>query len=918
MSEDTDLDDVTSATRADIPRARERIVAREQAASSRLGHFQLLEPIGRGGMGSVYSAYDLRLDRKVAIKLLEHDDTSTEQRAQRNQRLLREAQAMAKLSHPNVVPIFEVGLEGERLFIAMEYVAGETLAKWLQTKPTWREIVGLFVQAGRGLAAAHDAGIIHRDFKPANVLVDGKGHVRVTDFGIALVGPATDSGDDLRSSDSALDSPSLKNDLTPPSMSTPLTEAGALVGTPAYMSPEQFKRSTVDARSDQFSFCVALYEALFAKRPFPGKGKEYKRQVTRGEIAKPDAKAGVPGWLTAIVMRGLSVDPDARFPSMTALVDALARDPSRRRKQVALGAAAVAALGGGAVAFALSRGAGEPPCPAADAQLAGAWDPAVRAAVERAFAQSGAPYADASAKGVEGVLDRYRADWLAMRTDACRATRVRREQSEHVLDLRVACLDRRANELRALTSLLAAGGDPHHVEKAVEAASSLTPLATCADTAALLAPGADSTDPAQRAHRGELRARLDKLVALDRLGRAKEAIAPARALAADARGAADPHLLGEVLALQGDLETKAGDFKAAGATYEDALRAARDSGDARLYATTVVALADSLSAGGISQSREGLGVARVAKSAVDDARDPALAIRLMIVEARLWGALAHRELALPLLQQADAEARAKLPDDKVLSIRIGYELAWSLGNGDHPEQARPIYDALIASATSTLGALHPTTLAARMDSCNAYMRVGDTAHALACFEPALADAARVLGASDRSVLQAQLNYAEVFAETGKIERARDVYALALAHVPDDAWTERWYVAGELARGLGRSELATGHPHDAIVHCKRAFDATEEKHRGISDMTCVGKAQLAIGDSAAALATLEPLADLTGTEMLPRAVADWRLTYARALWAVRRDATKARALAQQARDDLDDKRDVDAFLASLPR
>ncbi|MGE5182094.1 MAG: protein kinase domain-containing protein [Acidobacteriota bacterium] len=920
--EDTDLDDVTSATRADNPRSRERVVAREQAASARLGHFHLLEPIGRGGMGTVYSAYDLRLDRKVAIKLLEQHDASAELRPQRNQRLLREAQAMAKLSHPNVVPIFEVGLDGERLFIAMEYVAGETLAKWLQTKRTWREIVGVFAQAGRGLAAAHEAGIIHRDFKPANVLVDAKGHVRVTDFGIALVGPSTDSGDDLRSSESSIDSPSLHSDLTPPSTSTPLTEAGALVGTPAYMSPEQLKRSPIDARSDQFSFCVALYEALFGKRPFPGRGKEYKRQVTRGEIAKPDPKAAVPGWVTALVMRGLSADPDARFPSMTALVDALARDPSRRRKQLALAGGALVAIAGAAIVagwqLSARRGAAEQACSGAAAELAGAWDDGVRAQLERAFAASGAPYADASAKAVEAVLDRYRADWIAMRTDACRATRVREEQSEHVLDLRIACLDRREQELRALTSLLAAGGDAHHVEKAVEAASALTPLAGCADTTALLAPNAEPTDPALRARRDELRGRLARLVALDHLGRSKEAREPANALVADARASGDPRMLAEALALRGELETKANDFKAAGATYEEALRAARDTGDTALLARTTVELADSLSGAGISAAREGLGVVRVARPAVDAARDPALAIRTMIVEARLQGALAHRELALPLLRDAEQQCRAKLPHDATLLRRIQYELAWSLANSGQAADARAVYDALIASATKELGALHPMTLSARLDSCAAYVRADDNAHAQTCFEATLADADRVLGPSDRTVLQARLELAEALLDAQQLDRAREVFATALDHVPADAWDERWYVAGELARGLGRTELKTGHPADAIPHCRRAYDHTEEKHRGISDMTCIGRAQLALGDAAAALATLEPLAAQTGSEMIPGVVAEWHFAYARALWAARHDAAKARAHAEQARAELDDKREVDAFLASLPR
>jgi tetratricopeptide (TPR) repeat protein len=912
-------DEATGATIAETPRRRERQAARESLASARLGHFQLLEPIGSGGMGTVFSAYDLGLDRKVAIKLLDNDQASREHQLQRNQRLLREAQAMAKLSHPNVVPIFEVGLEGDRLFIAMEYVAGDTLAQWLETKRTWQQIVDVFVQAGRGLAAAHEAGIIHRDFKPTNVLVDARGHARVSDFGIALVG-AAESGEQPRSSDPSIEVAVSAGDLTPPSTSAALTEAGALVGTPAYMSPEQHKRSTVDARSDQFSFCVALYEALYGKRPFSGNGKEYARQVSRGEVTRPDPKAPVPGWISAIVLRGLSKDPDARFPSMTALVDALGRDPRRHRRQLALGGAAIAAIAGAAAVVGwqvhAGRGAAEQACSGADALLAGAWDSTTRAAIERAFAASGVPYADSSAKGLEAALDRYKADWIAMRSDACRATRVRREQSEHVLDLRVACLDRRLAELKALTSLLAAGGDAHAVEKSLDAASKLTSLAGCADTAALLAPGAEPSDPAQRARRADLRARLDKLTALERLGKPKEALAPARALTADARSAGDTHVLSEALLLQGRVESATNDFKGAGTTLEEAMRRATEAQDRVLFATAAVELADQLSAAGISASREGVGVVRVARAAVGES-DPQLAIRVLVVEARLDGSLARRDQSLPLLREAADRARKQLPDDGALLVRIQYEIAWALANSEHAADAKAEYPPLIEASTRAFGALHPFTTSVRLDACYALIAAGEAAHAVTCYEPALADADRVFDPGDRAVLTARMSYGGALIDSGQADRAHDVLATAFAHVPADALAEHWYLAGELARGLGHLELSRHEYTPAIEHCRRAYELTEEKHRGISDMTCVGEAQLGLGDAAAALATLEPLEALTGTEMLPGAVAHWRLTFARAVWTGRHDAKRSRTLAEQARSELTDKSEADAFLARLP-
>jgi serine/threonine protein kinase len=197
----------TAVTRVDTPRGRARTARPDTVHAARLGHFQLLDVIGTGGMGTVYAAYDLNLDRKVAIKVLQDDGDepeTPEQTQQRNQRFLREAQAMAKLSHPNVVPIYEVGADGGTVFLAMEYVAGEPLDGWLRKKPSWRTIVGVFVQAGRGLSAAHAAGIVHRDFKPANVLIDEGGNARETDFGIALIQAHGDYGRMVRLGDGTI------------------------------------------------------------------------------------------------------------------------------------------------------------------------------------------------------------------------------------------------------------------------------------------------------------------------------------------------------------------------------------------------------------------------------------------------------------------------------------------------------------------------------------------------------------------------------------------------------------------------------------------------------------------------------------------------------------------------------------------
>src|ERR1041384_163083 len=239
-----------------------------------MGRYVVLEPIGRGMMGEVYAAYDVDLDRKVALKVVSPIAATSATAAASEARLMREARAMAQLAHPHIVTVHEVGQLAGRVFLAMEFVGGTTLADRMDSRPGQREVVELFLQAGRGLAAAHAAGLVHRDFKPANARVGREGRVRVTDFGLARPDEPVDR---------ATPSPTL----------TAITQTGVLVGTPAYMAPEQHLRGPIDARSDQFSFCVALYEGLYGERPFAGESQpELAAAVVAGRMREPppDAK----------------------------------------------------------------------------------------------------------------------------------------------------------------------------------------------------------------------------------------------------------------------------------------------------------------------------------------------------------------------------------------------------------------------------------------------------------------------------------------------------------------------------------------------------------------------------------------------------------------------------------------------------
>jgi serine/threonine protein kinase len=297
--------------------------------ASRIGRYRILRELGSGGMGIVYAAYDESLNRRVALKLLLRETSTTAQR------LRREAQAMARISHPNVVQIFEVGEHQGQLFVAMEYIEGVSLSQWLaEATLTWFEILDVFIRAGRGLQAAHEAGVVHRDFKPDNVMLalgdDGQPlRVKVLDFGVAAV----ERFDDEPSAavlPSHNDDPSSRDD--PPSR---LTRAGALMGTPHYMSPEHFLGNATDPRSDQFSFAVALFEALYDLRPFEGGNVDALRaSVLAGKLrARPRAwevpVREVPAWVAETLTRALAVDPDQRFASMAELLAELASHPDR-------------------------------------------------------------------------------------------------------------------------------------------------------------------------------------------------------------------------------------------------------------------------------------------------------------------------------------------------------------------------------------------------------------------------------------------------------------------------------------------------------------------------------------------------------------------------------------------------------------
>jgi tetratricopeptide (TPR) repeat protein len=392
---------------------------------SRIGRYEVRTLLGAGGMGHVYEAYDAELDRAIALKVLRPELAGVA--AVLAERLLRESRIMAKVVHPSVITVHDVGREGDAVFIAMELHRGETLGAYVaRARPPWREIVSLFERAGDGLAAAHDAGVVHRDFKPDNVLIELEGtrvkRVVVTDFGIARVTASLD-------------------DLTPTPGSSPrnvrLTATGSAIGTPAYMAPEQLAGKLVDKRADVFAFSVSLWEALFGQRPFPGNTvDEIRARMKQGPVA---LHGDVPRRLVRVVERGLAIDPDERWPDMRSMWAALRPIRARRRRSaIAAGAAGLVGIGV-AGALLLARHAPDDRCaPGLDA-ISRTYDPGRSVIVRAALARD-----PGTSTAVLAKLDAMAAAWRTTHIATCH---VDREPAQPPTT--TACLDARRLELDA-------------------------------------------------------------------------------------------------------------------------------------------------------------------------------------------------------------------------------------------------------------------------------------------------------------------------------------------------------------------------------------------------------------------------------------------------------------------------------------
>ncbi|TMQ11248.1 MAG: tetratricopeptide repeat protein [Deltaproteobacteria bacterium] len=510
----------------------------------RVGRFILLERLGAGSMGEIYAAYDDRLDRRIALKLVRHGANI----AAPDELMLREAKALAQVNHPNVVQIYDAGTHDGRLFIAMELIRGQTLTRWLGEAAHLprpyrrREILRRFISAGRGLEAAHAAGVAHRDFKPDNVLVGEDGRVCVVDFGLARVldeetGGAADGertvivdADFTNAETAPIDlvesagDSDTKAGLEVPRLTaaTRLTRTGTVMGTPRFMAPEQIRGGVPDQRSDQFSFCVALYHALYGAFPFTGERPQELLSSIETGVHGVEHSAGVAARLRKALCRGLSVEPSERFASMGELLAAL--EPGLRRRGGWIAGAVLLVVVAAGVLLWPARAAD--PCASAGAAMDSPWSTERQDAIHRALSQSGLPYAETTWRGVKQRLDRYTKDWRAEATSACRATHIEHVQSEQQLDRRMLCLQRGRAGVEALSSELS-NGAPEAIQNAIDAVDSLPELRVCSRPENMMF-GLEPPPPTVAHDVAEIREQLTRASVVQQLGRTEEALEIAR------------------------------------------------------------------------------------------------------------------------------------------------------------------------------------------------------------------------------------------------------------------------------------------------------------------------------------------------------------------------------------------------------
>lgn len=701
---------VASPSRPSGPAVEAAVLPR----GTRIGPFEIKHPLSAGGMGVVYVGYDARLDRQVALK-------GVRERLGDSEQLMNEARLMAQASHPNVVPVYDVIDAHGQLFIAMELVVGCTVRQWLQEGDRgWREIVDVFLEAGRGLAAAHALGVIHGDVKPANILIGDDGRVRVTDFGIAS--RVADPGDGL-----------------------------VLRGTPGYFAPEQLAGKQADVVSDQYAFAVSLHEALYGA--LPG--------------SAPTRRVSIPGAVGRVIARASAREPAARFPSMDAMLRALRAARLARWRWVAGAAATTVALA--ILAFSAGgRRAQAEQCDAAAAELEAPWDAASRQRAREAFSRTGLSYAAETLQRVEANLDAWQQAHDAAKRSACAPGWLSREVPLQRLTGQLACLKESTREAKALITQLT-DADTAVVLRAVAASQQLSPLERCSAPVASRAVSA--------AH-PELRDRLAKARALAAAGKYRDALDVGAAAAKEAEAANDPALLAAAKELHGGCLFLVGRYDEAAATLGDAIRLAELAQEDRPRALAWSnLLAVEYARGHHDQVLLLGGAALGAAQRIDDVR---LVSEAMLTIGSSLSEKGRAAEARAMLEQA-VKLRSEAWGDKDRRTSAALSvLANAMAMGGDLEGAKAAHGRALVAAEEAFGPAHPEVAIIRMNWGDDYLYGLEADVAAEQLARAVATLTAANGDENREVLMATTDLGFAFLLAGKPETALAAFERAVA------------------------------------------------------------------------------------------------------------------------------------------
>jgi len=735
--------------------------------------YVVLRQLGRGGMGIVYLAHDPELDRKVALKLLAPHAVAGSDEI--HTRLLREAQALARLSHPNVVAVYDVGTHAGGVWIAMEFIAGQTLRVWEAQPRRWSEILRVLIDVARGVTAAHAAGLVHRDLKPDNVMIGSDGRVRVMDFGLAHGrGPASDSSRTLTLPSGAED--------TPTGSPSSWTATGAIQGTPAYMAPEQWDGRAPEPATDQFGWSVMAWELLYGAHPFANETPAtLAAAALSGPRPPPSRGRAVPGWLRRVVERGLAGDPTRRWPTMAALLTALERGQMRARLRTAVVVLASAALltagAAGLRRWDIARRVAA--CEAAGAKIDETWNDDARLRLRDALVATGVPYAATTAEKTMPWLDERAEMWKQARTAVCQNADVLAVWDADLLDRALWCLEDREMELTSLIAELGRASAPI-VQAAVIAAARLRPVDSCLDERWLQRHPA--SPPRDRAAIRAVRADLSRAYSLELAGDFATALTVATTAREQARTMPDwPPLLADALVREGNLLVQAGDLAAAETASAEAYYTAASAGAWGLAAEAAIDLTSNV---GDLQER------------FDHGREWAKHARMTLVHAGdpegLWEAARLNNLA-NIHQAAGEYGEAQALNERVVAIheqilgpdhpKVGLSLL-NLAHAHHKldahVEAQALYERALRIFERALGSDHPRVAQALGHLATSYAATGKHAEARLLHERSLALTEKIYGADHYHVANSLNNLAILHVNTGDLAAARALLERALA------------------------------------------------------------------------------------------------------------------------------------------